>query len=285
MNYYKVTLRITDNAGFVKDVLMSFLGDAGFDSFEETAQGFNAYVPENLYNHTTLLSIINDAIASYDCQIAYREEFVKEQNWNVVWEQNSFEPIEIDNRLVIYPSLRKNDYIESSFNFKIELNPVQAFGSGYHETTRMMLSFIMEENMENKAFLDMGCGTAVLAILARMRHAHPVVAIDIDHWSTENAVENAKLNNTTDIQVVLGDANAIKPLRIGFDYIFANINRNILIQDMTHYLSALSKGGSLFVSGFYTEDFDIVRKAAEDEGLHYVSHKTDSNWVAAKFTL
>lgn len=284
MDYHKITLRITDNAGFVKDILMSYLGDAGFESFEETSLGFNAYIPENLYDKSTLLSIINDATETYNCQIAYREELVKEQNWNAVWEQNSFEPIEVGDKLVIYPTSRKQEYQDGKFKYYIELNPVQAFGSGYHETTRMMLSYIMEEKLENKAFLDMGCGTAVLAILARKRNALPVVAIDIDHWSTENAIDNAKINNVSDIQVVLGDASAIESLRTGFDYIFANINRNILTQDIPLYVNSLIKGGSLFVSGFYTEDMDIIRKAAEAVGLEYKSHKSENNWVAAKFS-
>ncbi len=284
MDYHKITLRITDNAGFVKDILMSYLGDAGFESFEETSLGFNAYVPENLYDKSTLLSIINDATETYNCQIAYREELVKEQNWNAVWEQNSFEPIEIGDKLVIYPTSRKQEYQDGKFKYQIELNPVQAFGSGYHETTRMMLSYIMEEKLENKAFLDMGCGTAVLAILARKRNALPVVAIDIDHWSTENAVDNAKINNVSYIQVVLGDASAIESLRMEFDCIFANINRNILTQDIPLYVNSLVKGGSLFVSGFYTEDMDIIRKAAEAVGLEYKSHKIENNWVAAKFS-
>lgn len=284
MDYHKITLRITDNAGFVKDILMSYLGDAGFESFEETSLGFNAYIPENLYDKSTLLSIINDATETYNCQIAYREEFVKEQNWNAVWEQNSFEPIEVDDKLVIYPTSRKQEYQDWKFKYYIELNPVQAFGSGYHETTRMMLSYIMEEELENKAFLDMGCGTAVLAILARKRNALPVVAIDIDHWSTENAIDNAKINNVFDIQVVLGDASAIESLRMEFDCIFANINRNILTQDIPLYVNSLAKGGSLFVSGFYAEDMDIIRKAAEAVGLEYKSHKSENNWVAAKFS-
>ena len=284
MDYHKITLRITDNAGFVKDILMSFLGDAGFESFEETSLGFNAYIPENLYDKSTLLSIINDATETYNCQIAYREELVKEQNWNAVWEQNSFEPIEVGDKLVIYPTSRKQEYQDGKFKYQIELNPVQAFGSGYHETTRMMLSYIMEEELENKAFLDMGCGTAVLAILARKRNALPVVAIDIDHWSTENAIDNAKINNVSDIQVVLGDASAIESLRTEFDCIFANINRNILTQDIPLYVNSLAKGGSLFVSGFYAEDMDIIRKAAEAVGLEYKSHKSENNWVAAKFS-
>ena len=284
MDYHKITLRITDNAGFVKDILMSYLGDAGFESFEETSLGFNAYIPENLYDKSTLLSIINDATETYNCQIAYREEFVKEQNWNAVWEQNSFEPIEVGDKLVIYPTSRKQEYQDGKFKYQIELNPVQAFGSGYHETTRMMLSYIMEEKLENKAFLDMGCGTAVLAILARKRNALPVVAIDIDHWSTENAIDNAKINNVSDIQVVLGDASAIESLRTEFDCIFANINRNILTQDIPLYVNSLVKGGSLFVSGFYAEDMDIIRKAAEAVGLEYKSHKSENNWVAAKFS-
>ncbi len=284
MDYHKITLRITDNAGFVKDILMSYLGDAGFESFEETSLGFNAYIPENLYDKSTLLSIINDATETYNCQIAYREELVKEQNWNAVWEQNSFEPIEVGDKLVIYPTSRKQEYQDGKFKYQIELNPVQAFGSGYHETTRMMLSYIMEEELENKAFLDMGCGTAVLAILARKRNALPVVAIDIDHWSTENAIDNAKINNVSDIQVVLGDASAIESLRTEFDCIFANINRNILTQDIPLYVNSLAKGGSLFVSGFYAEDMDIIRKAAEAVGLEYKSHKSENNWVAAKFS-
>lgn len=284
MDYHKITLRITDNAGFVKDILMSYLGDAGFESFEETSLGFNAYIPENLYDKSTLLSIINDATETYNCQIAYREELVKEQNWNAVWEQNSFEPIEIGDKLVIYPTSRKQEYQDGKFKYQIELNPVQAFGSGYHETTRMMLSYIMEEKLENKAFLDMGCGTAVLAILARKRNALPAVAIDIDHWSTENAIDNAKINDVSDIQVVLGDASAIESLRTGFDCIFANINRNILTQDIPLYVNSLAKGGSLFVSGFYAEDMDIIRKAAEAVGLEYKSHKSENNWVAAKFS-
>lgn len=284
MDYHKITLRITDNAGFVKDILMSYLGDAGFESFEETSLGFNAYIPENLYDKSTLLFIINDATETYNCQIAYREELVKEQDWNAVWEQNSFEPIEVGDKLVIYPTSRKQEYQDGKFKYQIELNPVQAFGSGYHETTRMMLSYIMEEKLENKAFLDMGCGTAVLAILARKRNALPVVAIDIDHWSTENAIDNAKINDVSDIQVVLGDASAIESLRTEFDCIFANINRNILTQDIPLYVNSLTKGGSLFVSGFYAEDMDIIRKAAEAVGLEYKSHKSENNWVAAKFS-
>lgn len=284
MNYYKITLRVTDKVGFVKDILMSYLGDVGFESFEDTSLGFNAYIPENLYDKTTLHDIIKGTAENYDCEITYREEFVKERNWNAVWEQNSFEPIEVDDTLVIYPTSRKQDYQNGRFKYQIELNPVQAFGSGYHETTRMMLSYIMEEKLDNKTFLDMGCGTAVLAILARKRNASPVAAIDIDHWSTENAIDNAKINDVSDIQVVLGDASAIKTLRMEFDCIFANINRNILTQDIPLYVNSLANGGSLFVSGFYAEDMDIIRKAAEAVGLEYKSHKSENNWVAAKFS-
>ncbi|MBQ0007325.1 MAG: 50S ribosomal protein L11 methyltransferase, partial [bacterium] len=276
MNYYKITLRVTDKVGFVKDILMSYLGDAGFESFEDTSLGFNAYIPENLYDKTTLHDIIKGTAENYDCEITYREEFVKERNWNAVWEQNSFEPIEVDDTLIIYPTSRKQDYQNGRFKYQIELNPVQAFGSGYHETTRMMLSYILEEKLDNKTFLDMGCGTAVLAILARKRNASPVAAIDIDHWSTENAIDNAKINDVSDIQVVLGDVSAIKTLRMEFDCIFANINRNILTQDIPLYVNSLANGGSLFVSGFYTEDMDIIRNAAEAVGLEYKSHKSEN---------
>lgn len=283
MNYIKITIRIESEADYIADVLTAYLGDAGFDSFEETSRGINAYCPENLFSDTALSEIIKDAEESYDCKISFRKEVIIEQNWNATWEQNSFEPITISDNIAIYPTSHRNEFTGSQYRYKIELNPVQAFGSGYHETTRMMLQFILEENVADKSLLDMGCGTAVLAILARMRGATPVTAIDIDHWSTENAVANTALNGVPDINVVLGDAKAIKLLRTTFDYILANINRNILTADMATYVDSLAKDGKLIMSGFYSEDLPTIDNAAKVLCLHRIKTKTTNNWVAAKY--
>lgn len=283
MNYKRLTFRILSEADFVQDVFMAFLGEIGFDSFEETGRGFNAYIPADLYDNSALLDVISRLSELNDCEISYREEDVPDQNWNAVWEQSGFEPIFIRNDIALFPTSRKSEVCTDSFRYSIELDPVQAFGSGYHQTTRMMLDFILNADIECKQVLDMGCGTAVLAILAKMRGASVVTAIDIDHWSTENAVRNIELNQLSGIQVVLGDADSIAPLRIEYDCIFANINRNILLNDMAKYVTALRKGGSLFMSGFYSEDLELIDAEAARLGLTRVETKCDDNWTAARY--
>lgn len=283
MNYKKLTFRILSEADFVQDVFMAFLGEIGFDSFEETGRGFNAYIPADLYDHSALVDVISRLSEMNECEISYREEDVPDQNWNAVWEQSGFEPIYMRNDVALYPTSRKSEVCTDGFRYSIELDPVQAFGSGYHQTTRMMLDFILNAEMERKSVLDMGCGTAVLAILAKMRGASVVTAIDIDHWSTENAVRNIELNQLSGIQVVLGDADSIAPLRIEYDFIFANINRNILLNDMAKYVAALRKGGSLFMSGFYYEDLELIDAEAARLGLTRVETKCDDNWTAARY--
>lgn len=283
MNYIKITIRIESEADYIADVLTAYLGDAGFDSFEETSRGINAYCPENLFSDTALSEIIKDAEESYDCKISFRKEVMQEQNWNVIWEQDSFEPIVVSDQIAIFPTSHAKDFCDRPFRYKIELNPVQAFGSGYHETTQMMLQFILENDLKGKAVLDMGCGTAVLAILARLKGASPVCAIDIDHWSTENATENCRLNNVSDIKITLGDASMVKSQRTEFSVILANINRNILVADMARYAASLASDGTLVMSGFYSEDLPIIDDAAKVLCLHRIKTKTTNNWVAAKY--
>lgn len=281
MNYKKLTFRILSDADFVQDVFMAFLGEIGFDSFEETGRGFNAYIPADQYDVSALSDVVSRVSELNGCEISYREEDVPDQNWNAVWEQTGFEPIFIRNDIALFPTSRKSEVCTDQYRYSIELDPVQAFGSGYHQTTRMMLDFILNVDMKGKKVLDMGCGTAVLAILAKMRGASVVTAIDIDHWSTENAVRNMELNHLSDIQVVLGDADSIALLRIEYDFIFANINRNILLNDMAKYVVSLRKGGSLFMSGFFSEDLPLIDAEAARLGLSRVETKSDYNWTAA----
>lgn len=285
MDYIKITFRIDSDEDYTNDLLMADLADIGFDSFEETSTGFYAYIPADLYNNETFVRLVGNFIAEYGCKIQFSEEHIADQNWNAVWEQNGFEPIFIDNLVAIYPSSAKSNIQSASFRYNIELNPVQAFGSGYHDTTQMMMRYILAANLNGKTILDMGCGTAVLAILARMHGAQHTDAIDIDHWSTENAVKNIELNHITDIQVVLGDANSIIELRRKYDCIFANINRNILLNDIEKYAAALKPDGELYMSGFYTEDIPMLEKAAGRHGMRLTDTKTSNGWTAIKFVM
>jgi ribosomal protein L11 methyltransferase len=156
-----------------------------------------------------------------------------------------------------------------------------SFGTGHHSTTSLMVQSILETELEGKTVLDMGCGTSLLAILASKRNAIRVDAIDIDEWPYKNSLENIKVNNTKNISVFLGDANLLKGKT--YDVILANINRNILLEDMKHYVACLPENGVLIMSGFYTEDLPYIQSEATNNGLKYISHKTDNNWVAVKF--
>lgn len=282
MDYIKITFRIESDADYLNDIMMADLGEIGFESFEETSRGFNAFIPADIYDKANLLRFVNDFTNDNNCNIQYREETIADQNWNALWEQNGFEPVFIDNLVAIYPTSAKSTIPTSLFRYNIELNPVQAFGSGYHYTTQMMMRFILSEDLYGKTVLDMGCGTAVLAILARMKGAQHVDAIDIDHWSTENAIQNIELNHLANIQVVLGDANSIDRLRRKYDYIFANINRNILLNDMGKYVAALRPDGKLFMSGFYAEDIPMLVEVAERLGLVLFDTNVINGWAAIK---
>jgi ribosomal protein L11 methyltransferase len=161
------------------------------------------------------------------------------------------------------------------------IDPKMAFGTGHHSTTALMVSYLLEQNPEGKSFLDMGCGTAVLAILAGMKGAKPVVAIDNDEWAYENALENIRFNQVSDIQVNLGDASLLGKER--FDFIFANINRNILLNDIPVYAACLKPDASLFMSGFYVEDLESISDACQQQSLELIGYKEDNRWVAAHF--
>lgn len=286
MNYIEVIIRIDDDPGFVADILADALSDVGFESFEPTSRGVKAYVPENLFDNTTLSETVANLSALYNCKITYSVRQIEDRNWNALWEQNSFTPILVEDRLAIYPSTHRGEYAEGGckhLEYSIELNPKQSFGSGYHETTRMMLRFLLDAELGGLSVLDMGCGTAVLGILASKRGAGPVVAIDIDEWSVKNAKENAVLNNITGLKVIHGDARAIATAGIRYDIILANINRNILLRDLPLYYGALKPDGAIYVSGFYSADLAVLDGAASQLGLRRTDTKEDNDWAAARY--
>ncbi len=257
------------------EILIAELGYAGFDSFVETAEGVLAYIQEKEWKEDILDDI--QILRSNEFTITFQQKEIEQVNWNAEWEKN-FDPIEVGETCVVRAPFHEN----YGRDYEIVIEPKMSFGTGHHETTYMMLRYLLEENLAGKKVLDMGCGTAVLAILAEKRGATQIDAIDIDEWCVENSQENAQRNGCERIQVYLGDSTKISP-NAEYDLIIANINRNILLADMPVYVSALKKEGSLLLSGFYQEDLDIIKDACNNEGLRFVDNKLKNNWIAAKF--
>ena len=276
MDYKKVTFRLTDTEDFMADILAAMLGDIGFESFEETTQGIMAYSPAPSFDETAMVETIHASLP--ELQYTYRIEHIADQNWNKTWEDNYFEPIEIDNRCIIHSSHKP---ASKKVTYDIVINPKQAFGTGTHETTRMLLTYLLEHDITDKEVLDMGCGTGVLAIMASLRGAKHIEAIDIDSWAQENTEENIHLNHRTNIHVQLGDANLLQ--KQSFDMILANINRNILVHDMQAYVRTLAPKGQLLMSGFYKQDFDIIKQRAESLGLKQLSYTENNDWAMGCF--
>jgi ribosomal protein L11 methyltransferase len=276
MDYYKITIEITPFEDWLRDVLVAQLGEIGFDSFVEIESGAEAFIPVNSFNEADfefLLDSFKD-----DFTFSINKELIKSQNWNEEWEKNYFKPLVINNECVIRAPFH-TDFPKAKFEIIIE--PNMAFGTGNHETTSMMVETILENNMENKNVLDMGCGTGILGILASMKGAKKVTAIDIDEWSVNGSNENAALNNIENMIVKQGDAGLLGKEK--FDIILANIHKNVLLTDMAAYHKVLNPGGLLAMSGFYTEDIQDIKLKAENLGLQDNGFKTKNNWVAYTF--
>ncbi len=261
------------------EILIAELGFAGFESFVETEEGVIAYIQKEEHNP----DILNDiyALKNAAFNISYTQEEIAQVNWNEEWEKN-FNPILIDNTV----------YIRAPFHDKIEkidhdivIEPKMSFGTGHHETTHMMVKHLLrlakEGKIQNKSVLDMGCGTGVLAILAERLGAKKLDAIDIDNWCYLNSLENIERNNCTKILVYEGDSSLLTNKK--YDIIIANINRNILLNDMEIYLRSLSENGILLLSGFYQEDIPIIDKEASKTGMKLHTIEEMNNWVALRY--
>jgi len=277
MNYYELQITLIPNTEVSRDILSALLAEIGFESFTESETGLNAFISEKLFSEEKIAEIIEN-FPLPDTNIEYRIEYIKSQDWNEEWEKNFFQPIIIDDKVVIHSSFHKDIPL---FEYDIVIDPKMAFGTGHHSTTSLMVSYLLELVLENKSFLDMGCGTAVLAILAKMKGASPITAIDIDEWAYENSIENIQLNKTPEIEVKLGDASLLGTE--SYDVIFANINRNILLVDIPTYVQCMHSNSSLFMSGFYLEDMDVIIEKCKEHQLDFISHKEKNNWVAMHF--
>jgi len=256
------------------DILIAELGEVGFESFVETEGGINAYIQKADWNEHIIEDI--QILNSDEFEISYAIEEIEQVNWNEEWEKN-FNPIIVDGLC----SVRAPFHDKPNTTYDIVIEPKMSFGTGHHETTHMMIQFILKNNFKNKSVLDMGCGTGILAILAEMKGAKPIDAIDYDNWCYLNSLENVEKNGCKHITVLEGDADLLK--NKSYDIIIANINRNILLNDINVYASCLNKSGLLFLSGFYKEDIPTIEEECNRLLLKLVEINEENNWVALKF--
>ena len=286
MQKYEIfSFNIQPRTEWVADVLTAVLADAGFDSFEETDDGLNAYVEQGKMTREAVDALIA-SLDLTDTALSYSIGELENRDWNEQWEQEGFKPIVIPELCRIHDDNDEDNHhatlhashatLHDDYRYDIKLRPRMAFGSGSHETTSQLVELLLEQDFSGKRVLDMGCGTGILAICMALRGAEEVVAIDIDEFSVENTHENCALNGLERIRVVHGDAQAIEGR---FDCIVANIHRNIIVADMPIYVRHLNAGGQLIVSGFFTSDADAVRLAAENNGLRLTAKQHKDDWA------
>ena len=274
MEYIELSCTLRNDEG-LQDILIAKLSEIGFESFVENDEILLAYIQGKLYNEQLLKEIFVDQLF-YD--VPYLMTQIEERNWNAEWESN-YPFVLIDERCMVRaPFHERNPNVE----FDIVIEPKMSFGTAHHETTSQMLKLLLDEDVKGLNILDMGCGTGVLAILAGMKGAGAVTAVDNNEWAYENAVENMKRNGIHDQTIILGDATILEGKT--FNLILANINRNILLKDMHYYYDCLPDGGKLFMSGFYEADLPTIKAEAVRLGMKFVKNLSCNDWVAAVFT-
>lgn len=256
------------------EILVAELGELPFESFIETENGVSAYIQKEFWNENILDDVY--ILGNEEFKISYEFEEIEQVNWNEEWEKN-FTPIDVDGKCYV----RAPFHEKSNAEYEIIIEPKMSFGTGHHETTHMMIQHLLETDLVGKKTLDMGCGTAILAILAEMKGAQPIDAIDIDNWCYLNSIENAERNNCNQISVYEGDASLLVGKK--YDVIIANINRNILLNDMQTYVDCLNENGILFLSGFYTEDFEAINESCVSKGLTFEKDIIRNNWMSLKY--
>ena len=271
--YISYTFQITPRDP-ATEILIAELGYVGFESFVENDNGVIAYIQKEEHNDILLNDIF--ILKNDEFKIEYQKEEIAQVNWNEEWEKN-FNPIEIENAVHI----RAPFHEKNNFKHDIIIEPKMSFGTGHHQTTHMMVKHLLNLDLKDKTVLDMGCGTGVLAILAEMLGAKKLDAIDIDNWCYLNSIENIERNNCTKISVYEGDASLL--INKKYDVIIANINRNILLNDIKTYCNCLEENGTLLLSGFYQEDIPIIDKEVSKYNLKLGTIQEMKNWVALRY--
>jgi ribosomal protein L11 methyltransferase len=276
MDYYKIGINISPFEEWVRDLLMAQLSDSGYEGFAETEAGLEAFVPVESFDE----KVFSEILAEYEkgFRILVEKELIVSRNWNEEWEKNYFKPLVISEECLVRAPFHK-EY--PSCRFEIVIEPNMAFGTGNHETTSMMLEGILNEDMTGMKVLDMGCGTGILGILASMKGASAVTAIDNDQRSVSVTEENAFLNGVENLKVLKGDASVLGFEK--YDIILANIHKNVLVEDTNTYSETLNKGGKIFMSGFYAEDLEDIKNATGRSGLRFLVSKEKNKWTMAVF--
>lgn len=267
-----------------RELLSAAACEAGFEAFEDTDNGIAGYVQRPLYDKEALDAAIADYMPE-GTQVTYNIEEVPDQDWNQDWEDQGFEPIGVSDHLVIYDAKHTDMSMFAGDDgvMRIFIEARNAFGTGTHQTTRMILRRLLGMDLTGKSVLDCGCGTGILGIVALRLGANRVLGYDIDEWSSENAKHNAALNGVENLDVLLGDASVLDGVKEEFDVVIANINRNILLNDMTAFRSHLKTEGRLILSGFYETDVPMLEQAAQSNGLTIIDVVTDGEWACAMF--
>lgn len=287
MKYFVANFKIECESELMqpaRELLSAAACEAGFEAFEDTEDGLQGYVQRPLYNKEAL----DEAIADYmpeGATVTYDVDEVPDQDWNQGWEEEGFEPIGVSENIIIYDAKHTdmNMFAGNDGVMRIFIEARNAFGTGTHQTTRMILRRLLGMNLNGKKVLDCGCGTGILGIVASRLGADRVLGYDIDEWSSENAKHNASINGVGNLDVMLGDASVLDVVDEEFDVVIANINRNILINDMSAFKRHMKNDGCLILSGFYESDVPMLEKAAMDNAMSLKDVVTDEEWACALF--
>lgn len=274
-DYYSLRIEAHPCNEDITDLIAALLADIGYETFEPDSSGVTAYIAAKDFSFDKAIAALSDFPIPTSLNFSY--EFIKGKDWNEEWEKNYFKPIAVDDQCVIHSSFH-HDYPAARYD--IVIDPKMAFGTGHHSTTTLMLRYILADDMIGKDVIDMGTGTGILAILCAMCGASSVTGIEIDESAWTNAVENCRLNNV-EISLIHGDASALSRLP-KCDRFFANINRNIILNDIDIYSSVIKPGGIMYLSGFYAEDVPMVKDAATKLGFELLESNTNLNWCALK---
>jgi ribosomal protein L11 methyltransferase len=274
MNFIEIDIHLSEDGPW-REICMAYLDDTAVDSLEDSPGGIKAYVRKDVFDKDDIMNALDQLPPDVLLNVQFQE--IESVNWNAEWEKN-FHPVSIGSTFYLRAPFHPTS---DRFRFEILMQPKMAFGTGHHATTSGILTLSEELDLSGKRVLDMGCGTAVLAIAAHLLGANEIDAIDIDEWAFNNAIENLELNNAGHIKVIMGDAGDIPDKT--YDLIYANINRNILLNDMDTYVDHLALDGKLYMSGFYDEDLEMIVNKAHENGLILEDKRINDRWVAAKF--